>query len=90
MDQMEEYFQHLDLLPHQESTDTGLLQLKFQYLDLCSTFNVVKSAIYIVPAYHQSKLFVRYMEKGVYKGFTPRFISAFTEKYNIAARNVFP
>ena len=56
MDQMEEYFQHLDL-PHQESTDTGLLQLESQFLDLCSTFNVVESAIYIVPAYHQGKLY---------------------------------
>ena len=33
---------------------------------------------------------MRYMEHGVYKGFTSRFISALTEKYNIPARNVFP
>ena len=90
VDQMKEYFQHLDLLSHQESTDPGLLQLESQFLDLCSTSNVVESAIYILPAYHQGKLFVRYMEQGVYKGFTSRFISDLTEKYNIPARNVFP
>ena len=30
------------------------------------------------------------MEQGVNKGFTSRFISAFTEKYNLQARNIFP
>ena len=74
---MEEYFQHSDLL-HQQSTDHGILQLKSQFLDLCSSHNIVESAIYIVPAYHDGKLFVRYMEQGVYKGFTSRPISALT------------
>ena len=87
---MEEYLQHLDLLPHQELTDPGLLQLESQFLDLCSSYNVVDSAIYIVPVYHDGKLFVRYMEHGVYKGFTSKFISALANRYNIPTKNVFP
>ena len=78
---MEEYLQHLDL-PHQQLTDPGLLQLESQFLDLCSSYNVVESAIYIVPVYHNGKLFVRYMEHGVYKGFTSKFISALSDIYN--------
>ena len=87
---MEEYLQHLDLLPHQQLTDPGLLQLESQFLDLCSSYNVVESAIYIVPVYHNGKLFVRYMEHGVYKGFTSKFISALSDIYKIPTRNIFP
>ena len=87
---MEEYLQHLDLLPHQQLTDPGLLKLESQFLDLCSSYNVVESAIYIVPVYHNGKLFVRYMEHGVYKGFTSKFISALSDIYKIPTQNIFP
>ena len=70
-------------MPNQESTDPGILKLESQFLDMCSTYNVVQSALYIVPAYHDGKLFVRYMEQGIYKGFTSEFISALTSVYNI-------
>ena len=52
---MEEYFQSLHLIPNPESTDPGILKLESQFLDLCSTYNVVQSALYIVPAYHDGK-----------------------------------
>ena len=87
---MEEYFQSLHLMPNPESTDPGILKLESQFLDLCSTYNVVQSALYIVPAYHDGKLFVRYMEQGIYKGFTSKFISALTSVYNIPSSKVFP
>ena len=90
VDQMEEYLQHLDLLPHQQLTDPGLLQLESQFLDLCSSYNVVESAIYIVPVYHNGKLFVRYMEHEVYKGFTSKFISALSDINKIPTQNIFP
>ena len=87
---MEEYLQHLDLLSHQQLTDPGLLQLESQFLDLCSSYNVVESAIYIVPVYNNVKLFVRYMEHGVYKGFTSKFIYALSDIYKIPTQNIFP
>ena len=85
---MEEYLQHLDFLPHQELTYPGLLQLESHFLDQCFSYNVVESAIYIVPVYHDGKLFVRCMEHGVCKEFTSRFISAFADRYNIPTKNV--
>ena len=90
VDQMEEYFQHLDLLPNQDSSDPGILQLESQFLDMCSTNNIVESVIYIVPAYYDGKLFVRCMEQGMFKGFTSSFFSALTERYNIPASKVIP
>ena len=74
----------------QESNDPGIHKLESQFLDMCSTYNVVESLLCIMPAYHDGKLFVRYMEQGVYKGFTSNFISALTARYNILSSKVFP
>ena len=90
VDEMEECFQNLHLLPNQECTDPGLLKLEAHFLDMCSSLNVVKSALYIVPVYHNGKLFLRYMEQGIYRGFTSHFLSAITSKYNVPFTNVYP
>ena len=42
---MEEYFQSLHIMPNPESTDPGILKLESQVLDMCSTYNVVQSAL---------------------------------------------
>ena len=45
VDQMEEYFQSLHVMPNPESTDPGILKLESQVLDMSSTYNVLQSAL---------------------------------------------
>ena len=83
-------FKVYTLCPTKNQQILGSSSWRSQFLDMCSTYNVVQSALYIVPAYHDGKLFVRYMEQGIYKGFTSKFISALTSVYNIPSSKVFP
>ena len=74
-------FKVYTLCPTQNQQILVSSSLSHNSLTCCSTYNVVQSALYIVPAYHDGKLFVRYMEQGIYKGFTSKFISALTSVY---------
>ena len=90
VDQMESCLQQMDLMPNKDSSDPGILKLESQFLDMCSTCNVVDSALYILPVFHNGQLFVRYMEQGIYKGFTSKFKSVLTQKYNIPMTKFLP
>ena len=88
--QMETALQTLNLLPHQESKDPGILQLESNFLDIVSTRNVVDSALYIVPVFFQGKLFLRYMETGLYSGFTNKFQHVLATKFGIQPQDIYP
>lgn len=87
---MESSFQQMDLMPNQDSSEPGILKLESQFLDICSTSNLVDSALYIVPVFHNGQLFVRYMEQGIYKGFTSKFKTVLAHKYNIPMTKFLP
>ena len=87
---MENSLQQLDLLPHTDLKDPGILQLESTFLDIVSSKNVVDSALYILPVYNQGKLFLRYMETGMYSGFTTKFQPVLAEKFNIETTDIYP
>ena len=65
--------------------------LKFEWnlFSICSSDNVCECAIYIVPIPSKDKLFIWYLEKGVYKGFTKEFLPVLLERYNYKAEDAF-
>ena len=78
------------LLPSNENqSDTNLLKFEWTFFGMTASDNVCESSLYILPIPSLDKLFIRYMEKGVYKGFTKKFIPVLLEKYKIPAENVF-
>jgi len=87
---METGFQQLDLMPNEQTTDPGLLRLESQFLDLTSCTNVVDSALYLVPLFYNGKLFIRYMEVGMYKGFTSKFKNILARKFNVPPSQLLP
>ena len=86
--EMENYLQQLDLLPHPDLKDPGILQLEATFLDIVSSKN--DSALYILPVYNKGKLFLRYMETGMYSGFTNKFQPVLAEKFNIETSDIYP
>lgn len=85
---METAFQQLDLMPNEQSTDPGLLKLESQFLDICSCSNLVDSALYLVPIFYNGQVFVRYMEKGMFKGFTSKFRSVLSAHFKIPVQKI--
>ena len=88
----------LNCLPGVLSWDLGLS--KYIWLLSCKFFewnlfgmtasdNVCQCSLYILPIPSVDKLFIRYMEKGVYKGFTQKFLPVLLEKYNIPPQNAY-
>ena len=70
--EMEQGLKNVNLFPTEDSPDNvGLLKLESQILSLISPF--CDSALYICPVVRQDKLFIRYIEAGMYRGFTKNF-----------------
>ena len=81
---------NLSILPSIDDTkNTNFLKFEWNLFSICSSDNVCESAIYIVPIPSKDKLFIRYLEKGVYKGFTKKFLPVLLEKYNYKEEDVF-
>ena len=60
---MEHKLKQMDLYPKSDGKKTAfpsLAMLEKTLFDICSTQNVVKGVFYILPVYHQGKLFLRY------------------------------
>ena len=79
-----------DLIPNENNRNPGLIQLEAQFLDIISSDNIVQSALYIMPILHQGKLFLRFMEKGVYKGFTSKFAPVIASNLDLDPTQIFP
>ena len=88
--EMETAMKNLNLLPHEINSNPGLIQLESQFLDIISSDNIVQSALYMLPIVHQGKLFLRYIEKGVYKGFTGKFSNVIASSLNLESTQIFP
>ena len=74
---------NLSILPCiDDPKNTNFLKFEWNLFSICSSDNVCESAIYIVPIPSKDKLFIRYLEKGVYKGFTKKFLPVLLQKYN--------
>ena len=63
--------------------NTNLLKFEWNFFGMTASDNVYQCSLYILPIPSVDKLFIRYMEKGVYKGFTQTFLPVLLEKYNI-------
>ena len=72
---------NLSILPSiDDPKNTNFLKFEWNLFSICSSDNVYESAIYIVPIPSKDKLFIWYLEKGVYKGFTKKFLPVLLEK----------
>ena len=79
-----------DLIPNENNSKPGLIQLESQFLDIISSDNIVQSALYIMPIVHQGKLFLRFIEKGIYKGFTSKFAPVIASNQDLDPTQIFP
>ena len=61
--------------------DTNFLKFEWNLFGISSSDNVCECSLYILPIPSKDKLFIRYLEKGVYKGFTKKFLPVLLEKY---------
>ena len=81
---------NLSILPSiDDPKNTNFLKFEWHLFSISSSDNVCESAIYILPIPSKDKLFIRYMEKGVYKGFTKKFLPVLLEKYNCREEDAF-
>ena len=77
----------LPTIENQKNTD--LLKFEWNFFGMTASDNVCQCSLYILPIPSVDKLFIRYMEKGVYKGFTQNFLPVLLEKYNIPSENAY-
>ena len=69
--------------------NTDLLNFEWNFFGMTASDNVCQCSPYILPIPSVDKLFIRYMEKGGYKGFTQKFLPVLLEKYNIPPENAY-
>ena len=78
------------MLPTIENpNNTQLLKFEWKFFGLTASDNVCQCSLYILPIPSGDKLYIRYMEKGVYTGFTQKFLPVLLEKYNIPPENAY-
>ena len=88
--QMEMSMKTRGMLPTIENPkNTDLLKFEWNLFGMTASDNVCQCSLYILPIPSVDKLFIRYMEKGVYKGFTQKFLPVLLEKYNIPPENAY-
>ena len=87
---MERSMKNSSILPSiDDAKNINFLKFEWHLFSICSSDNVCESAIYIVPIPSKDKLFIRYMEKGVYKRFTKKFLPVLLQKYNYKEEDAF-
>ena len=88
--EMERCMKNLSILPSiDDPKNTNYLKFEWNLFSICSSDNVCESAIYIIPIPSKDKLFIWYLEKGIYKGFTKKFLPVLLQKYNYKEEDVF-
>ena len=81
---------NLCLVPsHDHPRTTTYLQLEWSFFSLASSKNVSESALFILPVVAQDKIFIRYFEVGVYRGFTKKFLPVILQKYDMPQESAF-
>ena len=76
------------LLPSSDNPkNTSYLRFEWQFMGISASQNVCDSSLYVLPVPCGNKLFIRYLEKGVYRGFTKKFLPVLLDKYNIPEKD---
>ena len=76
------------LLPSSDNPkNTTYLKFEWQFMGISASQNVCDSSLYVLPVPCGNKLFIRYLEKGVYRGFTKKFLPVLLQKYNIEEKD---
>ena len=63
----------LPTIENQKNTD--LLKFEWNLFGMTASDNVCQCSLYILPIPSVDKLFIRYMEKGVYQGIYPKIFA---------------
>ena len=87
---MEIALKSLNLITDQDMSNPRVIQLEFQFLDIIATDNIVHSALHLLPVVDQGKVFLRFIEKGICRGFTAKFTSVIASKFNVDTNQIFP
>ena len=88
--EMEFKMKSLGLIPSTEHPkNLQYLKLKWQFFGIGSSKNVSQGALLILPVFCVDKLFIRYFEAGIYKGFTNKFLPVLLQKYQIQPESAF-
>ena len=86
--EMEMAMKSRGLLPSSDNPqNTNFLKFEWQFFGITASKHVCDSSLYILPVPAGDKLFIRYMEKGVYKGFTKKFLPVLMGKYNLTPQD---
>ena len=88
--EMEFKMKALGLIP---STDhpknLQYLKLEWQFFGIGASKNVSQGSLLILPVFCVDKLFIRYFESGIYKGFTKKFVPVLLQKFQIPPESAF-
>ena len=88
--EMEMAMKSRGLLPSSDNPqNTIFLKFEWQFFGITASKHVCDSSLYILPVPAGDKLFIRYMEKGVYKGFTKKFLPVLMGKYNLTPQDTY-
>ena len=88
--EMEMAMKSRGLLPSSDNPqNTNFLKFEWQFFGITASKHVCDSSLYILPVPAGDKLFIRYMEKGVYKGFTKKFLPVLMGKYNLTPQDTY-
>ena len=86
---MEEYVSNLNLTgTGKKKAGIGLLEQNL--MDVGSCTQVAQGVFYILPIFHDNKLFVRYIETGVYCGFLQAALELLKKQYKVRDANILP
>ena len=81
---------NIGILPSMDHPqNTNFLKFEWNLFGISSSDNVCECSLYILPIPSKDKLFIRYLEKGVYKGFTKKFLPVLLEKYKFKPEDTF-
>ena len=69
--------------------NTNFLKFEQNYFAISSSDNVCECSLYILPIPSKDKLFIWYLEKRVYKGFTKKFLPVLLERYKYKPEDTF-
>ena len=88
--EMEMAMKSRGLLPSSDNPqNTIFLKFEWQFFGNTASKHVCDSSVYILPVPAADKLFIRCMEKGVYKGFTNKFLPVLVGKYNLTPQDTY-
>ena len=90
VEEMEFKMKSLGLIPSTDDPkNLKYLKLEWQFFGIGASKNVSQGSLLILPVFCVDKLFIRYFEAGIYKGFTKKFVPVLLQKYKIPPESAF-